>query len=363
MIRRRPLKKPNLASLALVLAGLLLLGWTARLWNGYGQAVKSAQPTLTPTAANLSSRGDANRTAATPDVTATPSSGKSFKGFVSWLTGFSTDPAQGMSVVWPGFTQDEGQTRPVPAQEGNGPADPCVIPPEIQVEIDQIAPNSTPAPLPQEGVQVLIYHTHTTEAYEKQAGDNYTESSQWRTENNDYNIVRVGEELTRQLEQRGLTVAHDTTNHEPPKLGTAYSRSLKTVEDYLKEYPNLSVIIDLHRDAYIEGASEPQTVTVDGKEVARILAVIGTGEGATGNGFSVKPNWKENYKLAQRVTDNLQAVQPGLAKDIMVRTGRYNQHVSTNAILIEMGNNKNSLQQVLASVPYLADAIQKAIQG
>lgn len=362
IIRRRTNRKPNLSSLALVVAGILLLGWTGRLWAGYGQAVDASRATAAPTQQITSSRGSAERVAPTPtSAKRGNTSGMSFKGFVGWLTGFSNDPSQGLSTVWPGFDANQ-DALPVTAQEGDSDQ-PYIIPPEIQVEIDQAAPQSTPPPLPMEGVQVLIYHTHTTEAYEKQAGDSYAESSQWRTEDDDYNIVKVGEDLAEELRSRGLNVVHDTTNHEPPKLGTAYTRSVTTVENYLKEYPNLSVIIDLHRDAYVQGASDPQTVTVDGKQAARILAVIGTGEGTTGNGFSVKPNWKENYKLAQRVTDNLQAVNPDLARDIMVRTGRYNQHLSTNAILLEMGNNKNSLQEVLNSVPYLANAIQKAIQG
>ena len=210
-----------------------------------------------------------------------------------------------------------------------------------------------------EGPQVMIYHTHSHEAYEK--GDlTYTEVSQWRTADQDYNVVRVGTELTALLEKEGIAVLHDTTDHEPPKLGTAYYRSLKTLESSADKYDSLKVFIDLHRDAYSQG--QTRAVEIDGKPVAQLMIVIGTGEGSSGSGFSVKPDWEKNYQLAEKITQGLQAIHPDLARPIRVKTGRYNQHISTGCILVEAGHNANTLEEVLNAMPYLAQVLADVME-
>ena len=135
---------------------------------------------------------------------------------------------------------------------------------------------------------VLIYHTHATEAYRRVEGHEYEESGSWRTEDEQNSIIAVGEELKRiLLEQYGIIALHDTKNHEPPKLSSAYSRSVKTMEDYREDYPSIQLYIDVHRDAYGKSPSgQDDFVTINGRETARLMFVVGTGEGATGTGFA-----------------------------------------------------------------------------
>ena len=47
--------------------------------------------------------------------------------------------------------------------------------------------------------RVFIYHTHTYEAYEMDADNRYTPTETWRTADENYNMIRVGEELARWL--------------------------------------------------------------------------------------------------------------------------------------------------------------------
>ena len=89
--------------------------------------------------------------------------------------------------------------------------------------------------------------------------------------------------------------------------------------------------------------------------------VIGTGEGIMG-GFSEKPNWKENAKLAIKLTNKLNELYPGLARDVYYKTGRYNQHVSTNAILIEVGSTLTTLEEAERACIYLAEAISQIVE-
>ncbi len=232
------------------------------------------------------------------------------------------------------------------------------VPEEIHIELAQMDKTYTPPVRVASVLRALIYHTHTEEAYEQVSADPYKEAGKWRTEDYAHSIVRVGDELSRQLSLRGFDVLHDKTDHEPPKLGTAYVRSLETLEGYEARGEQFDLYIDLHRDAYSKNWDEPSpTVAIDGKECARVMMLIGNGEG-----FTVKPEWHENYKLAQRLSDELNQIAPGFARPVMVKDGRYNQHVSRQAILIEVGHNKSTLEQCLNSMPYLADALAKTLE-
>lgn len=222
------------------------------------------------------------------------------------------------------------------------------------------------APAAQMQPQILIYHTHATEAYLQTEGQPYVESGKWRTRDPEHSVIAVGALLADTLrESYGLSVLHDTTNHEPPKLSTAYNRSLSTMLSYRTRYPSLRVYIDVHRDAYgTSGEDDGQPkdyVVIDGRETARIMFVVGTGRGATGAGFDELPDFDANYAFAENVTTFLNEAYAGLTRDIRVKSGRYNQHVSTRCLLAEVGHNANTLEQALASVPYLAAAIDRAL--
>ncbi|MDR3050167.1 MAG: stage II sporulation protein P [Oscillospiraceae bacterium] len=228
---------------------------------------------------------------------------------------------------------------------------------DIRIEVVRRTPN------PIGPKRVLIYHTHTWEAYEPTLAQPYQATEKWRTRDAAHNIVRVGDELTQALIALGMEVVHDTTAHEPPVLATAYTRSLATLEGYRARGETFDYYIDLHRDAYTQSMARTNTVTVDGVELARISVLIGKGTGQTGAGFEQKPNWQVNIQLAQRITDALNGYIPDLARPVITKTGRFNQHISENAVLIEVGNNKNTLEQALAAMPYLARAIVRVAEG
>ncbi|HWR18212.1 MAG TPA: stage II sporulation protein P [Clostridia bacterium] len=201
--------------------------------------------------------------------------------------------------------------------------------------------------------RVLIYHTHTTEAYTPTKKYAYTACGEWRTRQNDRNVVALGEKLAELLNEKyGISVIHDTTNHEPPTLNTAYERSLDTMLDYKEKNPSITLFIDLHRDAGSGG-----TVTIDGKEVSRMMFVVGTGKGATGTGYGEMPDFTSNYALAKKLTERLRQIDPNLMRDIRVKSGRYNQHVSNQCLLVEVGTNINTFEQSLNAIDYLAQAI------
>ncbi len=230
-------------------------------------------------------------------------------------------------------------------------------PVETPAFVIEVIRTETPKPK-----RVLIYHTHTYEAFKQVEGKRYQETEEWRTADRKHNLIRVGEELTALLRALGLEVTHDTTAFEPPVLATAYSRSLAMLEKRLANGENYDLYIDLHRDAYVASYGGSNTVKVGGADVAKMMLLIGKGEGVTGEGYDVKPDWEQNLVIAQSITDDLNEQASGLCRDVHLKAGRFNQHVAPNCVLVEAGNNQNTLEEVLAAMPYLADAIARTLE-
>lgn len=208
------------------------------------------------------------------------------------------------------------------------------------------------------GKRVLIYHSHTYEAYTQVADTPYEETEKWRTRDATANVVAVGTALTASLRALGCTVVHDETAFEPPNLSNAYQRSLAMLEKRTAQGEVYDLYIDLHRDAISTKSTIRRTVNIGGEEVARFMVLVGKG---TGSGFDVKPNWEANYAIAEKLTESLNHQAANLCRDIKVKTGRFNQHIAPRCVLIECGNNENTLEQVLNGVPYLAQAIVDAL--
>lgn len=229
---------------------------------------------------------------------------------------------------------------------------------EVSIDIGDVTDDLKDIQLTGDGPQILIYHTHATESYKPSSQFNYKPDNS-RTTDTNFNVVRVGEQLAYYLKKDyGVDVYHDTTLHDYPSYNDSYANSLASIQKDMKQYPTLKMFLDIHRNAYGSSNVNPNdSVTIDGKSVARIMMVIGTGQG-----FKDKPNYKENYKLALKLKGELDKVAPGISKGIMVKTGRYNQHVSTNAVLIEVGSDHNTLDEALEATKYLAKAIADIVK-
>lgn len=211
-----------------------------------------------------------------------------------------------------------------------------------------------------DGPQVLIVHTHGSEAYTMPAGQEYVPSGECRTTDCSLNVVRVGDEIAKTLEEAGLKVLHDTTLHDYPEYSGAYGRSLETVEKYMAEYPTISFVLDVHRDAISDGNGGMYKVVsgVAGVNAAQMSFVIGTDGGGLEH-----PNWQENLKLAAAIQQKLADSYPTLMRPITVRNSRYNQHTTPGSLLVEMGAAGNSLDEALLSARLLGEAIAEVVQG
>lgn len=205
--------------------------------------------------------------------------------------------------------------------------------------------------------RVLIYHTHTWEAYEMTENAQYTPTERWRTKDEQHNVVRVGERLAECLREQGFDVTHDRTAFEPPNLSASYARSLQMLEARLDGGETYDYIFDVHRDAYSGLYNGANSVVIGDERAAYVMMLVGKGTGETGSGFDERPDWPQNLELAKKITDGMNLCAEGISRDVKIKTGRFNQHVSTGALLIEIGNNQNTLEEALASCPVIAQAI------
>ncbi|MDR3311499.1 MAG: stage II sporulation protein P [Oscillospiraceae bacterium] len=200
---------------------------------------------------------------------------------------------------------------------------------------------------------VLIIHTHTSEAYTPTALYPYTESDPYRTQDPAANIVAVGDALKRELESYGLNVIHDTGVYDYPSYSGSYNRTLEAVRGYLAEYPTITCVFDVHRNA-IEGADGKQYKTiaeVDGRLMSQILLFVGTNSAGLEH-----PKWSENLKYALRLEYEMNRLYPTLARPITVSNYRYNQHLTERYLILEVGSAGNTLEESLDAIPYFAEA-------
>ena len=203
----------------------------------------------------------------------------------------------------------------------------------------------------EEGPQILIYHTHGSEAYTQTEDTRYIETDSYRTIDCERNVVKVGEEMAQVFRTQGFQVIHDTTLYDYPVYNGAYERSRKGVEQWLEQYPSIYLILDVHRDALMnqEGAAYQFTAQEGEKTVAQVMLVVGSGEGGAEH-----PDWQKNLALALDFQDTLGKRYEQLVRPLVLRSSRFNQHLSEGALLVEVGGHGNTLTQAVEAARMFA---------
>lgn len=195
--------------------------------------------------------------------------------------------------------------------------------------------------------KVLIYHTHTSESYMGKSEG----STKYHTEDIKSSVVSVGEALKEQLNQYGILVRQDTTQHDSPSYNGAYKSSLKTIENILKS-ENYDIIIDIHRDALASNTQYRPTAEIQGETVAKLMFVVGTDTSGLKH-----DHWIENLKFAVAFQQRANEMFPGLFRDIHLSTSRYNQHTSNKTLILEVGATGNTIEEACSAMRYFAQVL------
>lgn len=205
--------------------------------------------------------------------------------------------------------------------------------------------------------QILIIHTHSSEAYTPAGLDRYEASGDSRTLDTNCNIIRVGEELKAAFEAHGLNVIHDTGVYDYPSYTGSYNRSAGKIEQYLADYPTIKIVIDLHRDALGSNDVLYKTVaTEDGVCASQVMILVGTDAAGLEH-----PNWRQNLSLAVYLQNAVADKYPSLMRPISLVKYRYNQQFTEGSMIIEVGSNGNTLQEALAAIRLFGNAAGEAL--
>ena len=257
-----------------------------------------------------------------------------------------------------------------PAPESStAPVMPTIIPTTISgglsikntsgydIDIDSVLSAGCPIRLETGKPQILIIHTHSSEAYSPAGLDKYDDLGTNRTLDQNLNVIRIGKELAKIFEDCGLNVIHDTQVFDYPSYTGSYNRSCEAVEKYLADYPSIKIVIDLHRDALCsDTVTYKTTATEQGVCASQVMLFVGSDASGLEH-----PNWRQNLSLALYLQNAVCQSYPSLMRPITLTKYRYNQHLSPGSMIIEVGSNGNTLQEALAAIRLFGKAAGPAI--
>ena len=204
-----------------------------------------------------------------------------------------------------------------------------------------------------EGPQILIYHTHSQEAFaDSVPGDTST------------SIVGVGERLTQILtETYGYQVLHHTAGYDVESRNDAYSKALPEIEKLLRDNPSIQVVIDLHRDAMPE--STRLVTELDGRPTARFMFFNGLSRTKkTGNiEYLYNKNLDDNLAFSFQMQLKAMEYYPGLTRKIYLKGYRYNMHLCPKYLLIELGAQNNTVEEAMNACDPLAHILDMVLSS
>lgn len=209
--------------------------------------------------------------------------------------------------------------------------------------------------------QVLILHTHATETYQTWPDLVYDRGFTARTRSTALNMCAVGARMAEVLNAAGINTLHDETLHDSPSYTESYDRSRTTAEKYLRQYPSIKVILDVHRDAIedSDGTRVKPVCIIDGESTAQVMIIAGCDNGSTIR----LPNWRLNLRFAAAWEEEMESRFPGLTRPVLCGYRFYNQDLTTGSLLIEIGSHGNTLAEALRAGEFAAEALAATLGG
>jgi stage II sporulation protein P len=171
-------------------------------------------------------------------------------------------------------------------------------------------------------------------------------------------MAAVGRALAQPLEEAGIGLIHDTTQHDYPSYNGSYERSAETVGERLEETPSLRILLDLHRDAMPrdDDVIVKPVKLIEGKKAAQIMIIAGCDDGEMN-----MPNWPRNLRFAVALQNKIEEKYPGLMRPIYLCYRKYNMHLSDGSLLLEFGSNANTLEEAEYSARLAGEALAELI--
>ena len=204
-----------------------------------------------------------------------------------------------------------------------------------------------------EGPQILIFHTHASEGFaDSRAGVK------------EDTVIGAGEYLAEILREKyGYQVLHDTMvfdrKNGKDNRNYAYNDALEYLEKLLEQYPSIEVVIDLHRDA-----GEKRVATVNGKQTAKVMLFNGLCRNTQGKlSYLPNENLKDNLAFSFQMKLIGDEMYPGFMNRIYLKDYRYNMHLKERYLLVELGTEKNTVEEAMNAMEPLADVLHQVLGG
>jgi stage II sporulation protein P len=198
--------------------------------------------------------------------------------------------------------------------------------------------------------RVYIYNSHQLENYS---------NSNFEVYNITPNVMVASYLLKEKLEENNINALveeadfNDYIKQNNWDYNYSYKASRYYLDNAIKKYSSLEYFIDVHRDAI---KHEDSTVIIGDKTYAKVLFVVGL----------ENPNYEKNLNLVNNINNTINSKYPGLSRGIVKKSGPnvngvYNQDVSPNAILIEIGGYENKIDEVYNTVLILSQILGEII--
>lgn len=199
---------------------------------------------------------------------------------------------------------------------------------------------------------VLIIHSHASESYQNTEG--YQALPNYATLDTQYNMVSIGDHLAAKLEEAGIQTIHDRRLHDHPSYNNAYNNTWLAITDYMEQYPSIQLVLDLHRDSFLnaDGSQGKYTAAYKDGQASGLMLVVGSFDNQ-----SESPGWHRNLALAAKLQVQLQRICPGICRPLCLRSDAFNQNLSPQGLLVEVGSAGNTRQEALLAAEVLAEAI------
>lgn len=183
---------------------------------------------------------------------------------------------------------------------------------------------------------IYLYNTHPTEGY---ASSSYAEFSINPT------VIMSNYILEDVFNKKGYkTIVEEESvskilSDNKWRYYNSYKASRILLEKSIINYPSLKYFIDIHRDSL---PKDKTTVTINGKNYAKVLFIVGL----------ENKNYQRNLEFTEKIDRKLKEYYPNLSKGIYKKSGEgvngvYNQDFNPNTILIEIGGEENTTEEVL----------------
>ncbi|MEE1085960.1 MAG: stage II sporulation protein P [Schaedlerella sp.] len=225
---------------------------------------------------------------------------------------------------------------------------------ESDLRVDELLGKNMKIDIKTEGPKVLIFHTHSQEAFADSVPGDAADT-----------IVGMGEYLAQLLNAKGISTIHDTGVYDVINgnldRSNAYEYAEAAIRPILEANPTIEVVIDLHRDGVAE---ETHLVTeIDGKQTAQVMFFNGLSRTRT-NGeleYLYNPYIQDNLAFSLQMKLACEELYSGFARKTYLRGYRYSLHMKPKSLLIEAGAQTNTVEEMRNAMIVLAEVLNRVL--